>query len=174
MRWQGYALDDTDNGVLCRRTVTDSKKAPGTGLRVLWSDNFRVYNSSTACRWEVVFNGVSCTSPGGIFFDKYEGNTASNRHDMATVMGACYGLPPGPVAVSTPVGPTTSYSGHGGTSPNPTPVVPTLEPALPAAPSQQHLQRRLAPLPGALGVLLVVFSAPRPWWYGSADGVVAG
>lgn len=105
-RWQGYANDGTDNGVLSGRTVTYPKKAPGTGLRVLWSDNFRVFNNNTACRWEIVFNGASCTSPGGIFFDKYEGNTASNRHDMATVMGACYGLPPGPVVVSTRVGPT--------------------------------------------------------------------
>ena len=111
-RWQGYAGDGTDDGALSGRTVTYSKKAPGTGLRVVWSDNFRVRGNDKACRWEVLFKGASCTSPGGIYFDKYEGATSSNRHDMATVMGTCYGLPPGTVVVSARVGPTPGYSGQ--------------------------------------------------------------
>jgi hypothetical protein len=108
-RWQGYAISETDNGVLAGRTVTFLKRAAPTGLRVVWSDNFRVRITNAACRWEVLFNGAACTNPGGLVFDKYEGNTASNRHDPATVVGTCFGLPAGPVVITTRVGPTPGY-----------------------------------------------------------------
>lgn len=105
-RWQGYLIDGQVNGALQGRSVVYPKKAASTGLRVLWSDNFRVHGTSTACRWEVLFDGAPCTNPGGVYFDKYEGDTGSNRHDMATVMGTCYGLAAKSVTVSTRVGPS--------------------------------------------------------------------
>jgi hypothetical protein len=109
-RWQGYGTDNTDNGVLAGRTVTFPKRAASTGLRVVWSDNFRVSTNNTACRWQVAFNGAACTNPGALAFDKYEGGTASNRHDPATVVGTCFGLAAGQVVITTRVGPTPGYA----------------------------------------------------------------
>lgn len=109
-RWQGYGNDETDNGALPGRRVTFVKRLNSTGLRVSWNDNFRVMGTGTACRWEIVFNGASCTNPGGLVFDKYEGNTGSNRHDLASVFGTCFGLNAGTVTVSTRVGPTPGYA----------------------------------------------------------------
>ena len=103
-RWQGYLNDNTDNGVLGGRTVTVLKRAASTGLRVVWSDNFRVFTTNGACRWHVLFNGAVCADPGTLMFDKYEGGTASNRHDPATVVGTCFGLAAGQVVVTTRVG----------------------------------------------------------------------
>lgn len=89
-RWQGYAVDQTDNGVLSGRTFTMTKRYASTGIKVSWSDNFRVIGNNTACSWEILFNGASCPSPGVVRFDKYEGNTSSNRHDPNTVFGTCF------------------------------------------------------------------------------------
>jgi hypothetical protein len=80
-------------------------------LRVTWSDNFRVMVLNKACRWEVLFNGSPCPNPGGLYFDKYEGNTSSNRHDPSTFTGTCLGVASGMVTVTTRVGPSPNYSG---------------------------------------------------------------
>ncbi len=110
-RFQSYtAGDGTDSGALIGRNVSYTKRRADTGLRVSWSDNFRVVGNTQACRWEVLFNGVSCTSPGPIVFDKYEGGTSSNRHDPATVFGTCFGLAAGTVNVTTR---TTTVPGYG-------------------------------------------------------------
>ncbi len=84
-RWQGYATDQTDNGVLTGRTFSMTKRYAATGIRVAWNDNFRVLMNNTACSWEILFNGASCPNPGALRFDKYEGGTSSNRHDPNTV-----------------------------------------------------------------------------------------
>jgi hypothetical protein len=78
---------------------------------VTWSDNFRVTINDKACRWEVLFNGASCTSPGALFFDKYEGGTSSNRHDPSSFTGTCLNVPAGNVTVATRVGPVPGYTG---------------------------------------------------------------
>ena len=104
-RWQGYQQDATDNGVLSGHSVTIRKLGRSTGLRVTWSDNFRVSGNGLCCRWEVLFNGASCTNPGGIYFDKYEGGISSNRHDPSSFSGTCMNVAPGNVTVSTRVGP---------------------------------------------------------------------
>lgn len=114
-RWQGFAPDSTDNGVLAGRRIDFVKRANDTGLRVSWTDNFRVLNNAQACQWEVLFNGKSCTSPAGLYWSKYEGATGSNRHDPSTVTGTCFGisgggLPQGAVAITTRVGPVGSYT----------------------------------------------------------------
>jgi len=67
--------------------------------------------TSHACRWEVLFNNLPCVSPGALVFDKYEGDTGSNRHDPATVTGTCFGLSAGTVPVTTRVGPSGTYPG---------------------------------------------------------------
>lgn len=88
-----------------------TKRYASTGIRVAWNDNFRVLTNNTACSWEILFNGASCTNPGALRFDKYEGNTNSNRHDPNTVFGTCFGLPAGTVTVSTKVVQKASHPG---------------------------------------------------------------
>ena len=92
------------------RGLTVTKRANSTGLRVVWSDNFRVIGNNTACRWEVLFNGASCAAPGALVFDKYEGATSSNRHDPSTFVGTCFSPAVGNVAVTTRVGPAPGYA----------------------------------------------------------------
>lgn len=108
-RNQGYLGDNTDNGLLAGRTVSISKKFANTGIRVSWSDNYRVLGNNMACRWEVLFNGAQCANPGPIMIDKYEGGTGSNRHDPGSMFGTCFGLPVGSVVVTTRVGPSLGY-----------------------------------------------------------------
>ncbi|MDP3704225.1 MAG: hypothetical protein Q8R78_07550, partial [Candidatus Omnitrophota bacterium] len=50
-RVQGYSSDDTDDGVLSGRLLSFIKTQNDTGIRVSWSDNFRVRGSDKACRW---------------------------------------------------------------------------------------------------------------------------
>jgi hypothetical protein len=109
-RWQGPLGDDQDNGALTGRTVNIVKRESSTGLKVLWTDNWRVLGLSKACRWEVVFDDAACANPSALVFDKYEGETNSNRHDPVTVMGACYLNKTGNIKVSTRVGPTPGYT----------------------------------------------------------------
>lgn len=110
-RTQGYISDSTDNGLLTGRSLSFAKQLGSTGLRVTWSDNFRVTVNNNACRWEVLFNGASCTNPGALVFDKYEGNTSSNRHDPNTVVATCFGRAAGSVTITTRVGPVPGYTG---------------------------------------------------------------
>lgn len=109
-RVQGYLNDEMNNGLLAGRELTVTKRANSTGLRVVWSDNFRVIGNNTACRWEVLFNGTACAIPGSLIFDKYEGGTTSNRHDPSTFVGTCFSPAVGNVAVTTRVGPTPGYA----------------------------------------------------------------
>lgn len=102
-RWQGISYDVTDNGALGGRTVNFQKWEAATGLRVTWSDNFRAFGNASSCRWEVLFNDLPCATPMGLVFDKYEGGTSSNRHDLGTVFGTCFINKTGPIKVSTRV-----------------------------------------------------------------------
>jgi len=108
-RWQGYLPDDQDNGALSGRTVTLTKLVGGTGLRVTWCENFRVIGVN-ACQWEVLFNGASCPNPAPLIFSKQEALASQNDHDPSTVVGTCFGLPAGPVTISTKVGPVAGYA----------------------------------------------------------------
>ena len=110
-RVQGYINDGTDNGLLAGRELTVAKRVGSTGLRIVWSDNFRVTVNNTACSWEVLFNAAPCAIPGALMFDKYEGATSSNRHDPSTFVGTCFGLAAGSVAVTTRVFQTASHPG---------------------------------------------------------------
>jgi hypothetical protein len=110
-RVQGYANDQTDSGNLAGRGLSFTKRFTDTGVRVTWSDNFRVLGNNNACQWEVMFNGNACASPGALVHGKYEGNTSSNRHDMGTFVGTCFGLAAGTVTISTRVYAVSGYSG---------------------------------------------------------------
>jgi hypothetical protein len=107
-RGVGYNQDGTDNGILAGRSVQFTKKYPETGLRVAWSDNFRVLGPNQACRWQVLFNGAPCANPGPIVFDLYE-SSAGYSHSPGSVFGTCMGLPAGPILVTTQVAPAPGY-----------------------------------------------------------------
>lgn len=108
-RVHGYASDATDNGPLAARLVTFTKKATDTGLRVTYTDNFRVLTTNSAGRWEVRFNGVACPNPGGLFYDLYNSQQSAFMHIPVTVTGTCFGLGPGNHTVQVYVGPTPGY-----------------------------------------------------------------
>jgi len=109
-RVQGYIGDGMDNGGLFGRALTFVKTQSNTGLRVSWSDNFRVFGEGKACRWEIKFNDISCTNPGGLYFDKYESST-DNSHDPSSFFGTCFGLAAGTYTIRGYVGPTPGFSG---------------------------------------------------------------
>ncbi len=105
-RAAGYGDTQTDNGPLGSRVLNFTKKQSDTGIRVTYIDNFRVLNNEAACSWEIKFNGASCTNPGALRYDKFEGGTNSNRHNPATVFGTCFDILAGPVRVDVWVGTT--------------------------------------------------------------------
>lgn len=107
-RWTGVLADGTDNGVLAGRTVNINKLHSDTGIRVGWSETLRVFGASTACRWEILFNGSPCANPAPITFDRYE-STSSYSHSPVGLFGTCFGLPAGPVTITTRVGPTPGF-----------------------------------------------------------------
>lgn len=109
-RWAGQLEDLTDNGVLAGRTVSLTKQYSDTGVRVAWSDNFRVLGAGTACRWEILFNGAACANPGPIMFSKYVSD-AQNAHEPVGVFGTCFGLPAGIVTITARVGPPSGFPG---------------------------------------------------------------
>ncbi len=113
VRTQHYAQDGTDDGPLNNRSVTFTKTQSDTGIRVLWSDNFRVLGNSKACRWEIKFNGNSCTNPGGLYVSKYQadGGVGANYHEPTTMAATCMNLPAGTYTIQGYVGPHPSFLG---------------------------------------------------------------
>ncbi len=107
-RWAGNVPDGTDNGPLLGRSTTLTKRFADTGVRVGWNETIRVFGANTACRWEVLFNGAPCATPGAITFDKYE-SSVNYSHDPIGVFGTCFGLGAGPVVITTRVGPAPGY-----------------------------------------------------------------
>jgi hypothetical protein len=98
--------DDTDTGAIVSRTLAFTKTQEATGIRVGYSDNFRAFSASGvgACRWEIRFNGTSCTVP--IINDLYVGGIPNqSAHRMGSVFGTCFGLPAGNYNVQVYVGP---------------------------------------------------------------------
>jgi hypothetical protein len=96
--------DTTGNGQIVSRLLSFTKKRPDTGIRVTYTDNFRVAGDSVSGSWEIRFSGVSCKNPGPLRQDRY---MTGNSHDGATVVSTCFGLSEGPVLigiwVATPV-----------------------------------------------------------------------
>lgn len=110
-RVQGTHEDGNDNAPLGGRLLSVTKRFADTGIRVTWSDNFRVINNNKACAWEVLFNDQRCTNPAPAMLTKYEGNTNSNRHDPAAFVATCFGLSAGTINITTRVMQAPSYTG---------------------------------------------------------------
>jgi hypothetical protein len=102
--------EDLDNGALASRQLVFTKKRSDTGLRVTYTDNFRVLATNSGGRWEVRFNGSSCGSPGALVYDLYNSTSSSYMHIPVTVTGTCFGLPAGARLVQVYVGPTPGYA----------------------------------------------------------------
>lgn len=97
--------DGTDNGVIASRLLSFTKTQAATGIRVSWEDNLRVAGSC-CCRWNIRFNGATCTDPGGLYFDHYYGGVAGeNDHRTKANFGTCFGLGAGTYTVQVYVGP---------------------------------------------------------------------
>ena len=109
-RAAGYSVDDIDSGQIVSRVLTINKKQADTGIRVTYVDNLRTYNGPNACRWEIRFDGSSCTNPGGLYYDFYVPNAGDNSHESRTLIGTCFGLAAGNRQVQIWVQSTPGYS----------------------------------------------------------------
>jgi hypothetical protein len=109
-RVAGYSVDGTDNGQIASRVLSITKKQADTGIRVTYVDNLRVV-ATNACRWEIRFDGASCTNPGGLYYDVYASGSAENSHETRTLIGTCFGLTAAAHQVQVWVQPTPGYSG---------------------------------------------------------------
>jgi len=115
-RAQGYnQVDLTNNGSLTTRVLTFNKKKDDTGIRVTYLDvaklvgglyNGDLFNGVPQVlggrgidyKWEIRFNGNSCTNPGPLTSHAYA--TAYNVEVIKTnwpivIIGTCFGLPAG-------------------------------------------------------------------------------
>jgi hypothetical protein len=103
---------DTDNGPISNRTLLFKKTRDDTGLRVAYTDNFRVYGQG-ACRWEIKFDDASCADPGGLSYDAYYGASEGiNIHRPTSVFGTCFGLPAKEYTLQVHVMPLPAASGQ--------------------------------------------------------------
>ena len=103
-------MDGSDVGALASRVLVFQKTQDATGIRVSYEDNLRT-RAAGSCRWEVRFNGASCSIPGPIAFDEYFGDTGntSNDHRSKANFGTCFDLPAGNYAIQVYVQPTPGY-----------------------------------------------------------------
>jgi hypothetical protein len=94
--------DDTDNGAIASRTLTFAKTQAATGIRVSYTDNFRVATGAAdgACRWEILFNGAPCAMPGRLIYDQYS-LPNFNQHRPQAVNGTCFGIAAGGLAAGS-------------------------------------------------------------------------
>lgn len=102
------SINDQDTGVYSSRKVTINKQDASSSLRVALSDHFGVANVGAICRWEFLFDGLSC--PNRLYYDKANGSAANTtvpntttpttQHDAASVFGSCAVNKTGPVEVS--------------------------------------------------------------------------
>jgi hypothetical protein len=102
--------DEQDNGNVMMRTLAFSKTQAATGIRVSYQDNFRVNTNanSGACRWELLFNGQPCATPGRLIYDEYAFPN-SNIHRPQTVTGTCMGLAAGNYTIQVAVATAPGY-----------------------------------------------------------------
>jgi len=102
--------DGKDSGTISGRTVKFYKKSASSGLRFLYSDNFRVYTpgaNSAASRWEILVDGKSC--PGGQMLQDYHSPGWNNPHRVNAFGGYCKGIGQGDHTVTVKVAPTPGY-----------------------------------------------------------------
>ncbi len=93
-RNHGYnQVDDADSGPLSSRVLTFTKKQADTGIRIIYSDNFRCLSQSNRakCQWSIYFNGASCSNPVPLAYGM-DVNPGNNHHRSDTFVGTCFGL----------------------------------------------------------------------------------
>eukprot|EP00163_Fabomonas_tropica_P030046 TRINITY_DN665_c0_g1_i1.p2 TRINITY_DN665_c0_g1~~TRINITY_DN665_c0_g1_i1.p2 ORF type:complete len:264 (-),score=76.37 TRINITY_DN665_c0_g1_i1:353-1144(-) len=99
-------------GHLNGRTLRFRKVHQSSGLRIVWTDNFRVYVSGTACQWQIYINNNLCSYGR---FAKYDGSGTYyvNKHGFATFTTTCWGVPAGTATINTRVYPAPGYHNYG-------------------------------------------------------------
>ncbi len=104
--------DDRDSGPITDRVLSLPKPKGGTGLRITYYDLFGAWSGGAGggqclCRWDVLFNGLSCTSPGPLAHEVFSIGGEELRGE--TVTGICNQaggkfLNEGPVTITIQVG----------------------------------------------------------------------
>ncbi|MBI2809589.1 MAG: hypothetical protein HYX67_01980 [Candidatus Melainabacteria bacterium] len=94
VRVKGYNNpDDADNNYVTLRTLNFTKNynAATTTVRITYNDNLRVLGTTSACRWEILVNGASCSPrlATTLYTD------ASNHHRQHSLIGTCDNLAAG-------------------------------------------------------------------------------
>ncbi len=103
VRNQAKLTETMSAGPLNSRAVVIQKRAPTTGLRVVWSDQLKVEGAvdTSGCRWEVKFNGAPCANPGPVVIEKVTGTGPQQKlFEQTTLIGTCNALPPGRISIA--------------------------------------------------------------------------
>ena len=77
----------TNSGPITQMVLTYTKQLADTMMYAQYDDNLRTNGSGQGCRWEIRFNGESCTSPGKVAADVYV--SSQNSHKPHSVIGYC-------------------------------------------------------------------------------------
>ena len=105
--------DNLDDGRIVSRELRFFKKEASSKIRILYSDNMRVYGQNKACRWHLKIDGTDCED-GSLFTDRHDGSS-SNVHSTSTAVGYCSNLQSGwhtiHVWVSSVPHPDGNYAG---------------------------------------------------------------
>lgn len=108
-RFAGYTQDGTDVGPLASRVLFFAKSKFTTGIRVTYTDNFRVVGNAGG-RWEIRFNGLPCPFPGPLVFDYYEDGIGTGyMHQSQTLCATCFGAFGPSVTIQIYVSPSPGY-----------------------------------------------------------------
>ena len=109
----GVGVDGRDNGLVQGRTLTFSKAADDSVLRILYMDNFRNVGNGGSCFWEVLIDGASCPS-GKVVGMEHTSNSDNNHHPSALV-ASCAGVAAGSHTLTVKLTSTTDcYTGWPG------------------------------------------------------------
>jgi hypothetical protein len=103
--------DETDSGPIASRVLKFTKTDVVSGVRVALTDNLRATLSGGetdgACRYELRFDGESCSNPGPLVYDMYYGGVAGlNLHRADSLFGTCFGLAAKELTIQLYAGPT--------------------------------------------------------------------
>ena len=93
----GYQESGIDNGLVPERSVSINNQQTNSYLRVSYHDNFRIkpVGSGAYGKWEVLFNGQSCSNPGPIiqFLHNENGGFLARGDTIVGYCRAANGLP---------------------------------------------------------------------------------
>lgn len=85
--------DGRDGGWVNYRILNFDKKDDDTWMRLLYSDNLRVYRTGHRCRWEIKIDDVTCST--GLIARSFHTADNDNDHQPAQVVGYCGDLKKG-------------------------------------------------------------------------------